>query len=530
MKPPAEINAEVVLPSGDRIRWDSAAPNVENRPLSPTFTSESGKGFAAGSVTLTRPTERDWPELGLLNELILRTATGRTVYQGRAQGVPVSDTFQFDCDGWWSHGEQRTMTEVLIDRDLGRWEGPRLSRRTLLVALSNTPITEPAVSPDDIDKLMALRLSMPPSPASPVPWSEAWYDAGSSRVAAIYYDMISVSASGDFGFIGTATDELGTGALSTADLLTGTNSTDVDTFTPSTPARFGRAFAYRSGTANTAEKSMTLRKLTVVGDHGIPTVTHPEGTPAVTASEAIKYLASKYAPKWDVSGVQDTSYPIPHATWNEPITASDAIKQLNSYHLWKLGVWEDRRLEFAPYDLAVADWQVANGIDGVSVEYQGDTTENVFNGCSVTFTDFSGLQQRLTPEDTDDLKDEAEWIAANQWGDQAWLEITVSWPTTADDAVTIGNIALASANQAKRPSTITVPMHIKDINGSWWPSSYVRADQTILVTNQHTPVPRLITRASWSNHVLTITTDNAIDTMEAFNQRIGTALTANGLT
>ena len=73
-------------------------------------------------------------------------------------------------------------------------------------------------------------------------------------------------------------------------------------------------------------------------------------------------------------------------------------------------------------------------------------------------------------------------------------------------------------------------MHIKDINGSWWPSSYVRADQTILVTNQHTPVPRLITRASWSNHALNITTDNAIDTMEAFNQRIGTALTANGLT
>jgi hypothetical protein len=528
VKPPAEINAEVVLPSGDRIRWDSAAPNAENRPLSPTFESESGKGFGTGGVTLTRPTERTYSELGLLNELILRTATGKTVYQGRAQGIPVSDTFQFDCDGWWSHAEQRTMTEVLIDRDLSRWEEPSLGRKQALEPTFQ-PVNGATVVSDKTTKLPSLRLTLEPHGVGLYAFAEPWYDAGESEVASVYYDMISTSAAGDSGNWRAADDDTGGGEITGSDLLTGTNSTSVGTHTPSSPKRYAYFTFYDAAAAITAQKLVTLRKLTVVGNHGITTVTHPDGTPAVTASEAIKYLAGKYAPKWDTSGVQDTSYPIPHATWHDPVTAGDAIKQLNSYHLWRLGVWEDRRLDFAPYDLSVADWQVANGIDGVRVEYQGDTTENVFNGCAVTFTDFGGRQQRMTPDDTDDLKDEGEWIAANQWGDQAWLDISVSWPCTSDDAAQIGAIALASANQARRPSTITVPMHIKDINGSWWPSSYVRADQTILVTNQHTPVPRLITRASWSNHTLTLTTDNAIDSMASFNARVGGALSANGL-
>jgi hypothetical protein len=528
MKPPAEINAEVVLPSGDRIRWDSASPDAGNRPLDPQIETVSGKGFGAGSVILTRPVDRDYAELGLLNELILRTATGKTVYQGRAQGVPVSDTWQFDCDGWWSHGEQRTMTELLVDRDLNAWGEWSLVRRSLWINIGLFPIGTASALPDASTGAPGLHLTVPNGSSNAM--AEAWYDAGpGAKVASIYYDLISKSVAGDTGLFRGLDDDGFGGEVPGTDYLTGANSSAAGTFTHATPKRYTTFSLQGGATAASAERSVTLRKLTVIGDHGIPTVTTSDGTPGVTASDSITYLANKYAPKWDTSGVGQTSYPIPHAVWRDPITPAEAIKQLNSYHLWKLGVWEDRRLEFAPYDLSVAKWQVANGQDGVRVEYQGDTTENVFNGCAVTFNDFAGKTQRLTPDDTDDLKDEGEWIAANQWGDTAWLDIQVSWPCTADDAAQIGSIALASANQARRPSTITVPMHIKDIHGSWWPSSYVRADETILVTNQHTPVPRLITGTRWANHSLTITTDNAIDSMSAFNQRVGGALSAAGL-
>jgi hypothetical protein len=386
------------------------------------------------------------------------------------------------------------------------------------------------VLPDANTGLPALQLSMPAAPATPFPISTAWYDAGAGvKVGSVDYDMTSISLAGDVGQFRSSDTDNTTPAPFGPDLLTATNSSAIGTYVPDVPRRYVMALLIGNGVASTTQKEMNLRKLAVYGDHGLPLLDRPDGTKGIAASDAIRYLAGKYAPKWDTSGVEQTSYPIPHAVWKEPTTATEAIKQLNSYHLWKLGVWEGRRLEFGPYDLSVANWQVANGQDGVRVEYQGDTTENVFNGCAVTFSDFAGVSQRLTPDDTSVLKDTSEWIAANQWGDQAWLDIQVSWPCTADDAAQIGAIALASANQARRPSTITVPMHIRDIHGSWWPSSYVRSDETILVTNQHTPVPRLITGTRWANHQLSITTDNAIDSMSAFNARVGGALSAAGL-
>ena len=67
------------------------------------------------------------------------------------------------------------------------------------------------------------------------------------------------------------------------------------------------------------------------------------------------------------------------------------------------------------------------------------------------------------------------------------------------------------------------------MTGNFWPSSYVRADQTIVIRNQDQPVPRLITRTQWQNNQLTITTDNAIDTVAAFTTRLTGALSAEGI-
>lgn len=522
MRPPAEINAEVVLPSGDRIRWDAKHPDAKLRPLSPSLETEDGKGFGAGSVALRRPSDRTYPELGLLNELILRTATGQVVYQGRAQGIPSGEEWIFECDGWWTHGEQRTFAEPLVDRELSAWANLPEATRAGLLATYN--------SVEGATTEAGSALTLPLASAKVNPFAGTFYDAGpGNQVGSISYTYTSASSSSHDGRIGVMNNDNFGSLATSADLLTGTNSSGSGTFTPTTPLRYATAYHSLTGTVGTADRFLTFKNLAVYGNTGIPTLPISGEAPGIAASEAIKYLAGRYCPKWDTSKVQATSYPIPHATWRDPITPAEAIRQLNSYHLWKLGVFEDRQLVFEPYDLSVADWQVASGIEGCRVEYQGDTTENIFNGCSVSFTDFDGTAKRITPDDTAELQDSSDWIAANQWGDKAWLEITVSWPASANDAVEIGRVALAAANAARRPSTITVPMHIKDINGGWRPSSVVRSGQTIVVTNQHTPVPRLITRTSWSNHSLTISTDNAIDTMSAFNARIGGALTANGL-
>lgn len=526
---PLGLNAEIVLPSGDRIRWDSASPDAGKRPIAPAFDTETGRGFSAGSVTLNRPTAGDYPELGLLNELILRSATGQIVYQGRAQGIPVGEAFTVDCDGWMSHGEQREITDLIIDRDVSAWGEPSLGLRAEYQKTNGwSYASDYSVSSDRGEVVFegttgksipqnSLVVSVYRAPAGAT-ISRFGYTGDQQNTTSVAAPVVRINTV-------AAPDTFATSSSLTLD------SVRRNVTLTGAPADRLLLIAQASAThtpAATAQFSRRIRPV-VYGNTGVSTYTRDDGLDGFYASDGIRYIASRYCPKWNTDGITGTTYPIPHAVWRDPITPADAIRQMNSFHLWRLGVWEDRRLEFAPYDLSVADWQVASGVDGVRVEYQGDTTENVYNGVAVTFTGFDGERYRVTPADSEDLRDRSEWIAANLWNDEVWLNVDVSWPAAREDAIEIGRLALANANLARRPSTITVPATIRDIHGSRWPSSYVRSDQTIVVTNQHAPIPRLITRTSWSDNSLTITTDNAIDTIEAFNTRLSGALSASGV-
>lgn len=528
MRPPVDINAEIVLPNGERIRWDAASPDLGNRPLAPAFETESGRGFSSGSVVLRRPTDRDYPELGLLNELILRSATGTVVYQGRARGIPVADEFSLDCDGWFSATEQREITDLIIDRDGSAWESITDARKAAQMSGSSWIYDADYSTTTERGAIVFTGSTGKSIPANST--AEVAYRAPAGcRLATFAYtgtqaNTTSVAAA----TLTTGGDDMTTGTGSVSLTLDGLPRNANLSTLPTTLVLGARSSALHTPPA----ASPFTRRITpaVYGQTSVPITNRGDGLTGFTASDGIRYLANRWSPKLDTSGIESTTYLIPHGVWRDPTTPGDAMRQLNSYHLWRLGVWEDRRLDFKPYDLSVADWQVAAGVDGVRVDYQGDTTENVYNGVAVTFTDLTtGESRRLTPTEATGLRDQSDWIAANQWGDEAWLSLAISWPCTADDAVEIGSVALANANQARRPSTITAPAYIRDMNGTYWPSSYVRADQTILVTNQHTPTPRLITRTSWSDHSLTITTDDAIDTMEALNQRVTGALSARGL-
>jgi len=527
-RPPVDINAEIVLPNGERIRWDAASPDAGNRPISPSFETESGRGFSTGSVVLRRPTDRNYPELGLLNELILRSATGTIVYQGRAQGIPVSDEFSVDCDGWWSYAEQREITDLIIDRDASAWGSITQAREADRRLNASWNYDADYTSDTERGEIIITGSTGKVIPANSA--TEVGYRAPfGTTIGGFYYSGTQSNTSNVSTAIVTGADEdMVTSAGNVTLTLDGSGR--LATFLNAPKALVIGARATSGHTPSAA--SPFTREITpaVYGSSGVPIVDRGDGLTGFRASDGIRYLANRWLPKLSTSGVRDTSYLIPQGVWRDPTTPGDAIRQMNSFHLWRLGIWEDRRLDFAPYDLSVADWQVAAGVDGVRVDYQGDTTENVYNGVAVSFTDLTtGEPRRLTPADTDDLRDTGEWIAANQWGDEAWMNLDVSWPCSDDDAVEIGRVALANANQARRPSTITVPAYIQDIHGHYWPSSYVRADQTVLVTNQHSPTPRLITRTSWTDHSLTITTDDAIDTMEALNQRISGALSSRGL-
>jgi len=526
-RPSAELTVEVQGPGGETYRWSPNAIDPRNRPMGLSFSTEQGEGFHTGSIPLSRDFLADHPDVRLLHSISLIGADGRVAYEGRVAGTPRErgdrDTLTVDCEGWMSHARQRRHTELIVDRDVGQWGEASLALRIAWAGSGFMPVLGPQ-SPDSghgfvlsIDELSQA------GAAGHIAAAQYFAPASIGKVVVERGSMPTAMVAPNWRY---ALQSGGDNIELTSPPAVGAQLTALPT-SATTEARF----FFRHATAHTGTGPWQMNFLPVVhGTHGLTELDRPDGgPPGYAASDIIRYLFGRYAPKIDTSGVQQTSYPIPHAVWRDPVTTHESALEVNKYHLWQLGVFENRTLHYAPPDFSKADWQVRAGQDGCTVATPGDTTESAFNGAAVTYTDFGGQTHRVTPENSADLRDESDWIAANQWGEQAWMEVTVSWQCLEADAVAIGMALLAQQNRAKRPSTIRVGMHIRDRYGDWQPSWMPRVGQTVSITNHPSEEPRLITGTQWNDHQLTITTDDAIPSVEAMIDRTNMQLAAGGI-
>lgn len=517
-RPPLELAVSLRGPGGQRWRL---APDgkASDRPLDLSFSTEAGEGFHTGQVALRRPYDGEFPDLALLNEVVAEGQDGQVAYEGRIQGTPRSlnqggPEIRLDCAGPMSLARSQPFTDLLIDRDLGAWSEPPLRARAVDVG-AGAAVEGPAVDADDTGG-PALRLTRPTS-GNLVRCYAVYRAPAGTRVASVYYRYESKApAAAGCDLTVQSADHGGASGGSTPDLITSIDQSGSGTLTATTPYPFVR-LRFWNDPAPTAEQFVAFRQLVTVGDHGLSV---GAGDPSITLSEAITYLFGRYAPQLDTSQIVQNHYPVPHAVWREPTTAHDAVKQLNVYSQWALGAWENRRVQYEPFDLSSYDWEVQAGINGVEVETQGVTVEDAFNGVIVQFQDFIGQDQIITPDQAEDLRDTNPAIAANQWGERAWTTLQLSNPQTPDGAIQIARMYLADLNRPKFPSTITVPGHIRDRHGRWQQAWRPRANQTISVRNHPNDAPRLITSTSWQGNQLQITTDNALNRMEAILSRL----------
>lgn len=531
--------AELTDASGETYSLTPHNRSAGERPQDNNFSTELGEGFGTASFALSRRYDRDYPDLGLLNSFALVGEDGAIAYEGQVASIPRSvqegHAVQVNAEGWMAHARRRPFTELYADRDLSGWLPMSRARRILLLGVPRQPF-DPEVRSDVNSALPALSLVITgPIPASNTGGAEAWYDAGSGlAIGSVYHDWTvngpdPASANWTWQFFEVSTDDAttsaGSGDLSTA-------SSGSGTYTLTTPQRYVLAslFFGTSGLTAGQQYEWTIRRLAVFGNHGLT----KQGTApdqGYYASDVMANIASRFAPKLNISGITATTYPITHLAFREEITPHEAFKELNRFHLWNLGVWENRTLTFEPFDLSTADWEVRVGEDGVTADLQGDSIESTANGIVVHYRDFAGIEQRITPDDDDELADDDETLPANQHGEQHWTALTVSRPCTEGDAVQMGRAALAEFNRPKRPGTINVPGHIQDSAGHWQQAWKVRAGQTISVTNHPSDAPRLITSTSYNDRskTVSITVDNAMNRLEAVFARTDRALQAANL-
>jgi hypothetical protein len=535
--PPLDLAVETTDAGGVRYRWDSSDRYAGNRPQGLSFSTKRGEGFADGSVTLARRIDRDYVDLHLFDDVAFIGADGSVAYEGRVGAQPRSvkdaHSISVQCAGHMAHARDRPFSEVYVDRDLSAWQVPSRARQVSLLASNWGMGTGQSVM--DASAFPALQLQLQGSWSSPFkPLVEMWYDAGPSNRAGIVYFSSQGTAQT------TATFELYVLSGTTDNTVTQTSTdqwagTNTETYFTFSAGRRYCAFEWLYNTtpagADGADFSMFLQNVAVYGDHGLPTYgADPRG---VLASDVMRDIASRFCPQLSTAGVQNTEWPIPHLVFKDPTDPYDAFLELNKFHLWELGVWENKTLTFAPADRTDYDWEIRLSDFGVEVDLQGDSTENLANGIIVNYQNVAtGVKDTLFPDSYTDLADSNPDSPINQHGLTRWTKLDLSSPTTADAAVQIGRAALLEYNQPKAPGTITITGHVRDRAGHWQQGWKVRAGDTVSITDHPNDSPRLVTETSWNHDSkqLSITVDSTAQRLDAVIDRIGTALTAAGLT
>lgn len=547
IRPPLGLSVEVTDASGALTQWTAQSNDPENRPRSLTFSSQRMQGFASASVDLARRIDRDYVDVHLLDDLKIVGDDGSIAWEGRVTGIPrsvdTSHSLNLQASGWMGHARDRKFTGIYVDRDLSQWQA---GSRTEQIALAAAGYSnhEPSVVRDLTAP--AVRLGFTGTwAAGGLPAGMMLYDAGADNtIGSIYYEWtrgVNVNngdGNWDWRMYLMSSDNSGaaafdnTGALRAAGPGTGTLTATTTT------RRFVQAqltYGVAGGTAG-MEYALDWRNLAVYGKHSLTLRgTAPSG---LYASDMLRHIFATYCPMLDTSGIQDTTYVIPHQVFRDPIDPYDAALDINKFHLWNLSVWENRTLHYDSVDLTDYDWDLRQTDPGFSASLQGDTSDGLANGIAVTFTDVaSGRQNRLTPDDTTDLADASVENPANLHGYRVWTEYTISVPTTTDGATQIGRAALAEFNAPKAPGSLTIGPYVRDRAGHWQPYWKIRAGDRVAITSSTSlsDRPRLIAEVSHTQSAggggsASISVDAPPKKLDAVMDRISTALAAANLT
>lgn len=540
MRPPLDLNAEITTADGTRYLWGSWLPHFGDVPSGLTFGTRRGDGFAQADLTLTRRIDRDYPDLNLLDSLVIFGGSGDIAYEGRVNGMPRSldaqrQTIGVNTAGWLSHARDQRMSSIYIDQDISTWATPTAQRQLNLLGGGFNPITGPEVLADATGR--ALKTAVGASAAKPI--SEALYDAGPRNlIAKLLYawtrspTVVLPDANWFWRVAGDATSAITAPEIS-ANLAAAGPGTGTLTLTTAVRYLVAQLF-YNAAIAVQGEYAVHWTRLAAVGDHGLELI-GDAGAEGVAASDVIRHVIETWCPKLNAAGVQDTTYPIEQLAFRERVHPYDVLTQVNAYHRWSLGVWEDRTVHYAPVDLSDYDWEIRLSDPGVTTTLQGDTLEHLANGIEVEFYDVGKAQWAVAhPDDHAELRDESVENPANQHQARLYPPLRLSFPTTLDGALQIGRMALAELNQPRGIGTINARGHIRDRAGHWQPVWKVRADDRIAITDSTslTDRPRLIGETTYRHdtHELTAAVDSTLPRVETILDRFGSALDARGLT
>lgn len=540
-RPPLGLQAELVYPDGTTTRWDSDAREAKDVPMGLSFKTKRYTGYDDASFTLPRPINRDYPDLGLLDAINLIGYDGAVAYEGWAGSIPRSlqqtPQIGLQMQGWMQYAKDETFVETYVDRDLSKWTSSSAGRVAALVAAnfslgSNGQLLDESGNP-------AIELGFQDNWVSPyLPIAETWWlPHPGITIGALFYNFASAApimsgADANWSVVARLTsDDKATSVDATADLWP-TPTAAYLTATTTNRKAATVFFDYEATPAGAQGASYYVRmlQLAVYGTHGLARRgTDPGG---FYVSDMMRNIAQRWAPKLDTSGIEQTTFVVPHASFLDETYPYDAWQTLNAYHRWEMAVYEGRKLLFYPTDLNDYDWEVRASDPGTTFQLQGDDYTHLCNGVTVRYTDLNtGYETRLSPDDFSELRDDSPDNPANLNGRKMYTPMSLSVPTTQEAAIQIGRTYLAEFNQAQAPGTITIQGHIRDRAGHWQQGWKVRSGDRIRIVDLSNDSVRVVGETSWDHDpkTLTVAVDSSLKRLDPILARLGVAVEASNL-
>jgi hypothetical protein len=516
-------------------RWGPDEPDGKDIPNDLTFGDSIPGGHATLGTNLLRRIDIAQADENLFDDCHCYGAGGRTAWRGRLEQFPRTHGDGYGVNpgavGYSAHlMDDPSFTGVYVDRDPNGFEDSTLARKLILAAA--------AISFGDFSFATnqgQLMVALPNQALGAQTVANALYrmPAGHTVGKVMYQGQTTTYPAGYNAEIrGSDDDALSTGTITSTPTLNDT----MQTLTPSAARRYLWLQAYSNGTAATPAAGSNLRysKFAVYDAHGLTTRAITGETDGLYGSDVIAHIVSNAAPLLTYTtgaggSIEPTSFPIPHLVYRDPVTAEFAISDVNKYHLYDWGVYDNREFFYRQPNPDRLLWE-ARLSDGARLDADGDAGAQVFNGVFVTYTD--GVTKTVGPpggsfDDTDSAL--ADTSSSNPWNAQngttpKWVPLALSFPTTLAGATAIGAAYLAERSLAGRRGTVTLTGTATHPTEGKVPCWRVRAGDWITLKDLNGAiVPRKIINKTYTHSTRTVQLqlDNTVAKLDAIMARVG---------
>ena len=367
-----------------------------------TFSSTHPGGFEAASF----PIPHDKPQIDRGDHVLL-TCGLSVAWEGRVKEVQRSLGAKtlIQCEGYKTLLNEHTFSEVFVDRELSRWQGPPLGRQQGL--LENAYREEAGqVSYDPVAQVPAiLQSTKAPVVLPPTPTIENWYFANGIPIGSLYAaysvgaNMTAESTWYPAMYIATE-PSWGMGSRNEENFVSKASGTFTLTSTGGSKTYAVLQIVRSAEIKGEAEYAFLWKNVAVYGKHGL---TKRGGEPGGFYPSDVAQWAMEKCPGVQVGFVTASTEIVPHLVYLQPVPYEKLLDDMAKYAGYHWGVWEsataltgsaEPRVDFLPVPLVTAPTLYAwrKQCQGLDVR---ESIDNQYDTAVVTYTEPGGEERSV---------------------------------------------------------------------------------------------------------------------------------------